>query len=430
MKKTYLVIMCLAWVILPVRYSFAEGLDIVTLDSLIDEATDNNPQIQAAYNNWQAAIYKVRQAKSLPDPMASYTYFGESIETRNGPQEEKYGVSQKIPFPGKLGLKAKAQSKRAGMFEEKYKAAKREVIRNLKFVYYDIFWVDRAIAITEEEKSILENLEKVAQRKYESNLTPQQDVIKAQVELSKLIDKLFMLRQNRKSLEAKINSILDRSRGMSLGRTDIPEPEEFAYELNQLHTISQEQSQDLLAANLDVERAKYEKSLAKMDFLPDFTVGFDYTEIGAGTTARADDGKDAWSTKIAVNVPIWFGRLGAQLKEKNASLIASKKNHENVENTIEYEVEDLYFKITTYKDIVLLYKTALIPQTEQAFEAARTGYESGKVDFLNWLDAERVLLQTRLAYYKAVVDYEKSVAYLEQVVGADLSNEDAIYGTQ
>ena len=420
MRKTYLVIMCLALAILPVRYSSAEGLDIATLDSLIAEAVENNPQIQAAYNNWQAATYKVTQAKSLPDPTASYTYFGESIETRNGPQENKYGVSQKIPFPGKLGLKGKAQSKRAGMLQEKYEATKREIIKNLKFVYYDIFWVDRAIQITEEEKSILENLEKVAQRKYESNLTPQQDVIKAQVELSKLIDKLFMLRQNRKSLEAKINSILNRPKGMSLGQTDIPEPEEFKYELNQLHLVSQEQSQDLLAANLDVERAQYEKSLAKMDFLPDFTVGFDYTEIGAGSTSRADDGEDAWAMKVAVNVPIWFNRLGAQVAEKNASLEASKKNHENVKNAVTYEVEDLYFKITTYKDIVLLYKTALVPQTEQAFEAARVGYESGRVDFLNWLDAERVLLQTRLAYYKAIVDYEKSIAYLERVVGKDL----------
>ena len=87
---------------------------------------------------------------------------------------------------------------------------------------------------------------------------------------------------------------------------------------------------------------------------------------------------------------------------------------------MDYEVEDLYFKITTYRDIVLLYKTALVPQAEQAFEAARTGYETGKVDFLNWLDAERILLQTRLAHYKTIVDYQKSIAYLERVVGRDL----------
>ena len=123
---------------------------------------------------------------------------------------------------------------------------------------------------------------------------------------------------------------------------------------------------------------------------------------------------------VAINVPIWFDKLGAQFREKKASLEASEKNYQNIENSVEYEVEDLYFKITTYKDIISLYKTALIPQTEQAFDAARTGYETGQVDFLNWLDSERVLLKTRLAYYKAVVDYQKSIAYLERVVGRDL----------
>jgi len=80
----------------------------------------------------------------------------------------------------------------------------------------------------------------------------------------------------------------------------------------------------------------------------------------------------------------------------------------------------MYFKITTYKDIISLYETALIPQTEQSFEAAKVSYETGEVDFLNWLDAERVLLQTRLAYYKAIVDYQKSIAYLERIVGRQL----------
>jgi len=121
-----------------------------------------------------------------------------------------------------------------------------------------------------------------------------------------------------------------------------------------------------------------------------------------------------------------FGAVGkvikkyTQLKEKKALLEASKKNYQNLENRVAYEVEDLHFKIVTYKDIISLYKTTLIPQTEQSFQAAKTIYEAGKVDFLNWLESERVFLQTRLAYYRAIVDYQKSIAYLERVVGQDL----------
>ena len=403
--------------------SFAEPTQeakTVVLDDLVDEALRNNPKIQVAYKNWQAAKEKIKQVASLPDPMASYTYFGKNIETRVGPQEAKYGLSQKIPFLGKLSLKAKVQSKHADMFKEKYEAAKREVIKNIKFVYCDISWVDKATQITEEEKGILESLERVAQRRYESNLAPQQDVIKAQIGLSKLIDKLFLLKQNRKSLVAKMNSILNRQRDRGLGRTESLEPKEFEYQLGQLHKIAQESRQELLAANLDIERAEYEKSLARLDYFPDFTLGFDYIQVGGGHTSMPNDGEDAWMGRMAINVPIWFGKLAAQLKEKRADLEGVKKKYEDAENNIAYEVEDLYYKITTYTDIISLYKTALIPQTEQSFAAAKTGYETGKVDFLNWLDAERVLLQTRLAYYKAMVDYQKSIAFLERVVGKDL----------
>ena len=410
----------IALLIISAGYGYAEEAGVVTVDSLIEEAVSNNPQIQAAYNNWKAEEYKVAQVKSLPDPMADYAYFGSNVETRVGPQEHKYGVSQKIPFPGKLNIKGKAQSKHAGILKEKYEAAKREVIKNVRFAYYDVFWVDKAIQITEEEKAILENLEKVAQRKYESNVVPQQDVIKAQVELSKLIDKLFLLKQNIKGLEAKMNSLLDRPKGTALGVIGAVEPVKFEYSLEELHAMAQDSRQELLAANLDVERAKYEKSLAKLDYLPDITVGFDYIQIGKDHTTMENDGEDAWMGKVAVNVPLWFDRLGAQLKEKDAKLEAARKNYENIENSLSYEIEDVYSKIAAYKDIISLYKTALVPQTEQAFEAANTAYETGNVDFLNWLDAERILLQTRLAYYKAIVDYQKSVAYLERVIGKDL----------
>lgn len=418
MKIWRIFLILLIGLVTPLGYSYAE--ETITLDSLIDEALNNNPAIHAAHNEWKAAEYKIRYVKGLPDPMASYAYFGENVETKVGPQENKYGVSQKIPFPGKLSLKGKAQAKRAEMLKERYEATRREVIKNIEFVYYDLFWVDKAIKITEEEKTIMESLEKVAQRKYELNLTPQQDVIKAHVELSKLIDKLFLLRQNRKSLVAKMNSILDRPRGTKLGVVSNVKPAEFKYELEDLHRIAGESRQELLAASLDIERAKYEKSLARLDYFPDFTFGVDYIEVGSGSTILPNDGDDAWMGKVAINVPIWFGKLNAQVKEKKARLESSKKNYENMENSVDYEVEDLYFKITAYKDIISLYKTALMPQTEQAFEAARIGYETGRVDFLNWLDAERVLLQTKLAYYKAIADYQKSIAYLERVVGRDL----------
>jgi cobalt-zinc-cadmium efflux system outer membrane protein len=394
--------------------------EIRDLDPLIQTALENNPRIKAAYEDWKAAEERISQSMSFPDPMASYAHFGESVETRVGPQRNKYGASQKIPFPVKLGLKGRVESAHADMARERYEAAKRDIVKEVKFIYYDLFWVDKAIAVTEQEKGILTTLSRSAQKKFETNLAPQQDVIKADAEISRLIDMIFLFRQNRKSLEARLNSVLNEPGAPPIGMTAEVKPAEFAYTLEELHAFSGESRQELLAAKLDVERARFERSLAQFDYVPDFTLGFDYIQVGDGYTMARDDGKDAWTVGVTVNVPIWFDRLGSQLREKRAALESSRNNYQDMENTVYCEVEDVYFKVLTYRDIISLYETALVPQTEQAFEASRTGYETGRVDFLNWLDAERVLLQTRLAYYKSIVDYQKSIAYLERVVGRDL----------
>jgi len=392
----------------------------ISLRVILQEALENNPKIKEAYNSWKAAEYKIKSVKSFEDPLASYGYFGEEGQTKVGPQEKKYGVSQKIPFPGKLNLKGKAQAKHAQMLKEQYEATKNEITKDVKFGFYDLFWVDRAVEINEEEKSILEKIEKVAQKKYESNLVGQQDVIKVQIELSKIIKKLFLLRQNRKSLAVKLNSLLNRPQDTEIEKILDVDNKSFEYELDEILDISQNSRQELIAANYSIEKSQFEKSLAKMAYLPDFTFGAEYIEIGGGTTSLSNDGEDAWIGKVSINVPIWFGKLNAQVKEKEAQLEAAKKNKENVENQVNFEVQDLYFKITAYKDIVLLYETALLPQAQQVFDSSQIGFETGSISFLDWLDTERTYLQTRLASYKAITDYHKSIAFLERVVGKDL----------
>jgi len=402
------------------NFSLAQTPTSISLKIFLKDAVENNPKIKEAYNKWKAAEYKIKSVKSLDDPMASYGYFGEEGQTKVGPQEQKYGVSQKIPFPGKLNLKGKAQAKHAQMFKERYEATKNEITKNVKFSYYDLFWVDQAVEINEEEKAILEKIEKVAQRKYESNLVGQQDVIKVQIELSKIIKKLFLLRQNRKSLAVKLNSLLNRPQDTKVQRVVGVDHKSFKYELDEILDISQNSRQELIAANYSIEKFQFEKSLAKMAYLPDFTLGAEYTEIGGGTTTLSNDGDDAWLGKVSVNVPIWFGKINAQVKEKEAQLEAAKKNREDVENRVNFEAQDLYFKITAYKDIVLLYETALLPQAQQAFDSSQIGFETGSITFLDWLDTERTYLQTRLAYYKAITDYHKSIAYLERIIGEEL----------
>ena len=169
-----------------------------------------------------------------------------------------------------------------------------------------------------------------------------------------------------------------------------------------------------------MSKADYEKSLSKLSYVPDLIIGVSYIQIGDGYTAMADDGKDALMGTLSFNLPIWIGKNSARVKHKKFSSEASKKEYLDIRNKLYYEVEDIYNKIITYYDIVSLYETALLPQTEQSFKVARKGYEAGKIDFLNWLDSERTFLKTKIAYYKAIVEHEKAIAELEKIVGEKL----------
>jgi outer membrane protein TolC len=390
------------------------------LSDLIEEGLENNTRVKAAHNEWKAAEHRVKYLRGLPDPKAKYTYLFENVETRVGPQEHKYGVSQTIPFPGKLSSKSNAQLKQSEELEQKYEAVKREIIKEIKFLYYDIYWLDEATRITEQEKSVVESVKNVAERRYEANQINQQDVIRAQLELSRLLNKLFQLRQNRKTLQAKLNNVLNRPQGTQINIDGKIEKRDFEYTLEGLRDIAMSARQEILAAKVAVEKAQYERSLAAFEYFPDITFGFDYIQVGSGSTISANDGQDAYMGTVAINVPLWVDKLQAQVKEKKELLNARLKDAESIEDDVMYEVEDLYYKILTYKDIITLYESALVPQSKQALEAAKTGYESGRINFIDWLDSERVLLQTRLAYYKSTVDYMKSIAFLERIVGKDL----------
>lgn len=415
-----LIISCSCFAVFP---SYGQNTSHEDLADYITLALENNPRIKTAYSDWKAAEYKARYVRGLPDPEMSYTYFIEPVETRVGPQKDKYGASQKIPFPGKLSTKGKAQLKEAQRMKEEFEAIKREIIKEVKFAYFDLYWLDRAIEITEQEKRIVESMEKTAERKFETNQVSQQDVVRAQLELSRLLDRLLMFKQNRKAIQAKMNSLLDRSQGeeISVGKDVIPSY--FGFSLEELRKMALASKQELLAARLAVEKAQFEKSLACLDYYPDFKVGFEYIDVGSGHTSAYNDGKDSYMATVVLSMPLWFDKLNAQVDEKKELLEARMKDVKNMENTVLFEVEDLFYKILTYRDIVALYKSALIPQSRQAMETTRVGYEADKSEFIDWLDSERVFLQTRLAYHKSIVDYMKSIAFLERIVGEDLKSE-------
>lgn len=390
------------------------------LPELIEEALNQNPQIKAARSEWKASIKVIPQAKSLPDPMLSYAYFGQSVETRLGPQKNKFSLSQKFPFFGKLSLKGEISKSAASLFEEQYNVVKADIVLSVKKAYFSLFWFDNALKITHEEKEVLQRLAKITQRKYETGKGNQQDVLKAHLEISRVTDKILLLKQGRKGISAGLNSLLNRPPDSFLGKIEEFKTPELKVELKDLYAWAREFRPELRKARYLIEKNEKSLKLTKKNYFPDFKIMFDYIDIGAGTTTNAEDGRNSWMASIGINIPIWRGKLRASEAEAAIKIKASQEGYKNIENKTLSRVNELFFEVKTASEQVSLYKYSLIPQAEQSLKASEIGYLAGKVDFLNLLDSERMLLLIKTGYFKSVADLGKSLAHLERIVGKNL----------
>jgi cobalt-zinc-cadmium efflux system outer membrane protein len=424
MKKDhfFLIISIMAILVSPFA-SFSQEMPKgkTSLSGLIEEALSQNPQIKAARNEWEASLKVITQAKSLPDPVLSYAHFGQSIETRLGPQRNKFSLSQKFPFFGKLSLKGEIAQSTASFLAEQYNAVQADIVLNVKKAYFSLFWFDKALEISKEEKEVLQRLAKIARKKYETGQGNQQDVLKAHLEISRVTDKILLLEQGRKGIIAGLNSLLNRSPDLLFEEIEEFKTPELTVGLKDLYQWAREFRPELRRARYLIEKNEKSLKLAKKNYFPDFNIMFDYIDVGAGTTTSPNDGRNSWMASIGINIPIWRGKLRASEAEAAVKIEASQQGYRDIESKTLSLVNELFFEVKTASEEVNLYKYSLIPQAEQSLKASEVGYLAGKVDFLNLLDSERMLLQIKTGYFKAVTDLGKSLAQLERVVGKNLT---------
>ncbi len=191
-----------------VAHANAQGNSQGTLElsELIKEAVERNPEIMAARDRWQSAQEIIEARRGFPDPQFSYTYFVEKVETRVGPMRNIFGAKQKFPFYGKRDLRADVAAKEAETLGATYEAIKQEVVRQVKKNFYDLFYISTIVDITKNEKEILRRFERIARTKYETGKGSQQDILKVQVEISKIDERLFSLANQKQTAEAILNT--------------------------------------------------------------------------------------------------------------------------------------------------------------------------------------------------------------------------------
>jgi outer membrane protein TolC len=392
----------------------------VILPDLIKEALENNPRVKAAQEDWRASMEQIPQAKGFPDPMLSFAHFGQSIETRLGPQRYKISLSQKIPFFGKLSLKENIAQENSSIFEVQQARVAADIILQVKEAYFSLYWFEKAIDLRTEEKNVLGRLAKIARKKYETGLANQQDVLKAHLEISRQSEKIMTLEQGKRTIEAKLNALLNRPASSTFGRIGEIEEAHLTLSLTELFELARNGRPELKQAQHFILKSEKSIELAKKNNWPDFTIKFEYFDIGGGSTSHPEDGRNAWLGAIGVDIPLWRGKYKAAEAEAAIRLTANQKHFEEIKSDTMARVSEYYQEVKTYEDQLALYKHSLIPQAEQTLKASEVGYLSGKVDFLNLLESERVILQIKTGYFKNLSESRKSLARLERLVGQEL----------
>ncbi|MBC8553129.1 MAG: TolC family protein [Candidatus Brocadiales bacterium] len=401
---------------------------ILRIREIIDEALLMNPELQSSKQSWNASTEKILQEKSLDDPVLGFTYYGEQVQTRVGEKQAGVMASQKIPFFGKLRLKGEVARNEAKAFGGRHRTLERQIVAKAKSAFYELYWVHKSININEENNDLLQRFVKIAEVKYATAKATQQDVLKAQVELSRIMNELITLDQLKETAIARINTLLNRHPDTPLGVPEKVDTTELTVSLENLYEKAKEINPELSILKYRIERDKAAYKLAKKQYYPDFTFGFNYTFITDMPTSVMSspigEGRDSYTGTLSINVPIFQKRkYDAGVREANARLKSSEKAYRNMENMTLFGVKDFHFKVQTAERLVKLYRDSIIPQAEQSLKAAEAGYQAGQVDFLNLIDSQRVLLDFNLAFYRSVADFGINIAELERVVGTELSKK-------
>jgi cobalt-zinc-cadmium efflux system outer membrane protein len=415
------VVFFLFLIFIPYRTSAQIEKKFVNVDRLVDEAIQNNPEVLAAKKRWEVFKEKIPQAYALEDPMFSFGIL--NLPTNFSFNQEdmtmkEFSISQKFPFPGKRPLMKEMASKEAEAVSTEIQGKIHRIIRDIKTAYYDLSHVYRTTEVTERNKRILEDFAKIAETRYAVGEGIQQDVFKAHLEVSKMVDELIMLAQRKKALEAKLNAILNRPQ-----ETHVGEPEEIIFKklpftLEELQKMALEMNPALKGMKKMIEAKEKAHALAKREYYPDFKFLFAYGQRDNGPGVKR---LDMLTGMMEVNIPIFFkSKQERKVAEAKADIQVAEANYRAMKNEILFMVADMSSMIQRVERQIDLYKTGIIPQASLQINSAMSSYRVNKADFMTLLDSQMTLYKYELEYHQALTEYEKNVASIGAAIGKQL----------
>jgi len=391
------------------------------LSDAVSEALEKNPEIQFLRQRLQVFSARAKQAPYLEDPEIAFQLGGVPLanpSSFNKSDTNSIGIRQKVPFFGKLGLKEKIAQQEVKVTEQDLRAKEREVISMVKMAYADLFMAQKAIEILREQLEIMRTVIRATEVRYQVGRVTQQDVFKALLEQSEIMNQLINVEEESNAAQAKLNTAMYRP-----PRSAVQLPGDLAassadLNLPGLEELALNNRPELKGAEEEIGRSEIMYALADRNRkFPDFMVGWDYMRM------PTEMKKDRYGAMVTITIPFspWTaGRRNYEVEESLAEIRAAKANRDAMRNITLRAVGESQAKVQAARRSIQLYSEGLLTQAELSFRAAMAAYQTGRVEFVALLEGQRALREARMGYYKATVGFIQNLADLERVVGKDL----------
>ncbi|MGJ5820677.1 TolC family protein [Paludibaculum fermentans] len=390
-----------------------------SLKALLAEALNNNPEILASQKRYEAARQRPSQVSSLPDPMFSPGFasngrpwpgagLGKEPTSNIG-----FMVSQEVPWPGKRKLQGDMAVKEYEAEFQNYTQAQLSVVSRIKQAYYRRAYAFEVVEVLDRNIDLLRRLLKITEARYSVGKAAQQDVFKAQTQISILATKRIQLEREKRAREAEIVSLLNRAPGSSLEKPDGLLPQEMKVGLEELYEAAKQNSPMLLKDEKMIQRAELAVNMARKEYYPDYTIKAGYFNMGSMPPM--------YQLSADFKIPLYFFRKQRPaVTEQSQTLAASRRDYEASNQSLHFRIKDDQLMAETSNQLIKLYSQTVIPQSSLALESSLSSYETGSVDFLTVLMNYVTVVEYEMNYYEELQNYYLAVSRLEEMTGRNL----------
>ena len=401
----------------------------IALELLIALGYEWSPGLKSAREKIRAILEQYPQAVYLENVLRQYNAFTKQLDTKVGPMRHKEMMTMKFPFPDTLALKGQIVTEDVLIAQKEFEIALRDLVTEIKLAYYDYLFVVEATHINEENQKLLQQMIAIAQTKFRVGQGKYSNVIMAQVELSKLANVIITLEQQRETIIARLNTLLNASADLPLGIPIPIEEERVISTLAELYELAVQKRQEIQKQKLAISKMGLVVEMAKQMTYPDPTLGASYFENRSMADLKHTQKMPmTFMTQRTLNPTnaAWFGHRNSYIHEMGVKIEAMEHRIEELESSLRFVVKKHHFGMETANRSVRLYRQTLLPQAHQALDAANTAYQAAQIDFLSFLDAQRTLLNLRIEEQRALRDYHQHLTQLEQAIGMILPKQPLI----